>query len=1314
MAKTNQKRQQCIIILDSSDEDSADSDNEGKDARVRKKHDGKTFLSISSSTKGTSSSHSSSPSSLSLSVVDGVKNESGLHKQMSDCDSKSASKIGKMSSLRRDSGSPRSNSPNLSLITTKETAAVDIAAQTDEVVLSPQEKNEELLVKFQDECKKHLTSSDDKKFLEFIKNRHATAKSEYLGSKDYRNLLTNLSEKISNDPHNIYVYIRDLVHELKANRRVPEKTTTKRKNSCDSDASQPPAAAAAAKKFRCSSTDTDFSLDLNQRIETKTPRRLQLRLVRVDRVKSLNVSASSSRDSSPESRNIPLVSRCAAAETETESRAHDAERNGIDDINTSNECLKNDDDKNVSENEIQPSLNSPINVRSFSPDHCVTKTVDCHPEPRAGTSKTLMDGETLTEPIQVETEDDNESQPENTGNDENIEASSASNSKKKGSRRQIEKLETLLEAIHKKIKKLQEKELSLDDLDKEDNSHILEHKLAQRFTKCWTKLCEIKGRDIHVGRISDRKFKFNGTRFREINKLLARFINNTKSFPDYHDVKRVISKSNKKYNLGLNASKIQALAREAFTDIGDRLQKRRQQDFVSDFGCELTDQVRTEADPAIYNLELRRQLDQNKKAGKMKLDDVINKFARKQYEDDDDENDDDDEDEEDTAGEEELPDAELETVLNDIDEDKPVESTPAGREEVDGTFNASVTDAGKWTNILSDFARKTGDRMAADERVGHSENHAIETPDQSSESIVHHRSSVEDIFTDDVTGTSELEHDDSVCIIEYHGPSPRESRKSKTSVVKTENLGISSNAETTNEVDVILLSGSQENKEMIVNDELVDSQPKADAQTYVDDKIVDLTQSELSQARSPETTADKTPSTNTADVGQPEGSCQITETLSNCERPVKNDDCVILAQCSPKKRRLTSNDDCIVVKTSAATRLKRLKRNHASSIDVISASSLDDRVILIDAPSASKSPPPSASPLTIIDVDNSQRTDIGPSRKKIRCQNIDCPVEMRRLSVEVCDNTPSKPTSNDMAIIDRLLSNRNSNSRETVNKSLKDNSRTPHSICNIPEKTVSAGDTLKTSSISIRDTDDSRCVPEIQINSDSSQSRSRNTAENVQSSTNNTRIIPEIQISDDENDDDDDDDEVKEVSKSENQGNIVAKEIKRSPQSQPVTVSKGSVSTSTSMLQIPTNTSHTSAVRVNENLSSFSPSISPNMLEIRDQQRPVISESPSSSRSVTPVTALLRKTGYSYCRNTRSVSPVNRSPAPRLVAESVEPSPLGGNLMLNVSEEFRAHARDVMSSINTSPIKIQSYKSLSTNQQIFNPPDPDEIIDISD
>ena len=113
---------------------------------------------------------------------------------------------------------------------------------------------------------------------------------------------------------------------------------------------------------------------------------------------------------------------------------------------------------------------------------------------------------------------------------------------------QIAYLENLLKVYNDEIRRLQEKELSLDDLMAEDSGYIQEHKLkgkvswsharahAQTQTrkrlqpvplcplsllqmmKIYDKLCELKGCNTLTGRVMEQRISFSGTRYPEINK----------------------------------------------------------------------------------------------------------------------------------------------------------------------------------------------------------------------------------------------------------------------------------------------------------------------------------------------------------------------------------------------------------------------------------------------------------------------------------------------------------------------------------------------------------------------------------------------------------------------------------------------------------------------------------------------------------------------------------------------------------------------------------------------------------------------------
>uniref|UniRef100_X1Z3N2 Daxx histone-binding domain-containing protein n=1 Tax=Capitella teleta TaxID=283909 RepID=X1Z3N2_CAPTE len=169
---------------------------------------------------------------------------------------------------------------------------------------------------------------------------------------------------------------------------------------------------------------------------------------------------------------------------------------------------------------------------------------------------------------------------------------------------------------------MERKELSIDELADEDTSYLLIDRFKKRFVKVWNKLCEVKGRESTTGRATERKFFYAGSKYPEIDKRIQRFINRKKEFPDYHDIHRIVSACNEKFDLHLNKSYIAQIAKETFVDVGQRLQERRQEDFAENFGCQLTDELKSSKDPALNDAELSRRLASNKKLGNSKMEEV--------------------------------------------------------------------------------------------------------------------------------------------------------------------------------------------------------------------------------------------------------------------------------------------------------------------------------------------------------------------------------------------------------------------------------------------------------------------------------------------------------------------------------------------------------------------------------------------------------------------------------------------------------------------------------------------------------------------
>ncbi|XP_076865665.1 death domain-associated protein 6 isoform X2 [Brachyhypopomus gauderio] len=207
------------------------------------------------------------------------------------------------------------------------------------------------------------------------------------------------------------------------------------------------------------------------------------------------------------------------------------------------------------------------------------------------------------------------------------------NTKKRASRRQIAYLENLLKVYNDEIRRLQERDLSLEDMEKEDSSYIQEHKLKRKMMKIYDKLCELKGCNTLTGRVIEQRIPYSGTRYPEINKKIERFINRPESHqnpPDYGDILHVIKCTNDRYELQLSRKQQAQIAQEAFRETGNRLQERRHLDMVYNFGSHITDFYKPTSDPALCDSALSQKLRSNREVALTNLEEVINKYSHRQ------------------------------------------------------------------------------------------------------------------------------------------------------------------------------------------------------------------------------------------------------------------------------------------------------------------------------------------------------------------------------------------------------------------------------------------------------------------------------------------------------------------------------------------------------------------------------------------------------------------------------------------------------------------------------------------------------------
>lgn len=201
------------------------------------------------------------------------------------------------------------------------------------------------------------------------------------------------------------------------------------------------------------------------------------------------------------------------------------------------------------------------------------------------------------------------------------------------SRKQIAYLENLLKVYNEEIRRLQEADLSLDDLGAEDSLYIQEHKLKRKMMKIYDKLCEIKGCGTLTGRVLEQRIDYRGSRYPEINKRIEKFINSPEvrmNAPDFHDTLQVVIRANERHNLSLPRKQLNEIAKEAFRELATRIQDRRHLDLVYNFGSHLTDSYKPSSDPAVEDPALLRKLRSNRELAMNRLNEVISKYSSKQ------------------------------------------------------------------------------------------------------------------------------------------------------------------------------------------------------------------------------------------------------------------------------------------------------------------------------------------------------------------------------------------------------------------------------------------------------------------------------------------------------------------------------------------------------------------------------------------------------------------------------------------------------------------------------------------------------------
>ena len=206
-----------------------------------------------------------------------------------------------------------------------------------------------------------------------------------------------------------------------------------------------------------------------------------------------------------------------------------------------------------------------------------------------------------------------------------FEPETESSKEKTVSSKHIRKLEAALAACGRQIKKCEEAEI---DWEKDDDSNFLmADRWKKKYMSIYFKLAEYNGISKSLERSSDKKFSFNESKFPAINRKIEKFVNRTKSFPDFWDVKKQIENINTEDSLHLTEMQIHNEAEKIFISVGRRLKKRRNNDDGSVMFSYLNP---AESDPALNDAELDSKLALLGKEAKERIEKVFEEYTEKQ------------------------------------------------------------------------------------------------------------------------------------------------------------------------------------------------------------------------------------------------------------------------------------------------------------------------------------------------------------------------------------------------------------------------------------------------------------------------------------------------------------------------------------------------------------------------------------------------------------------------------------------------------------------------------------------------------------
>jgi len=172
--------------------------------------------------------------------------------------------------------------------------------------------------------------------------------------------------------------------------------------------------------------------------------------------------------------------------------------------------------------------------------------------------------------------------------------------KEKHSARKIvnlhEKLYQQLEGLHKKIKKLEQKEEALDDEGAwaEESNYVRRHMYEKKAVSVYNQIQKLNHESTNLQRAKERKIKLENipalqnAEFKRLKDILEKFLNENTDLPDIDDYKDIITSWRDKYGeqsesiKKLNQKAIAAIAAQVLREATEKWSKRRIKDFKED------------------------------------------------------------------------------------------------------------------------------------------------------------------------------------------------------------------------------------------------------------------------------------------------------------------------------------------------------------------------------------------------------------------------------------------------------------------------------------------------------------------------------------------------------------------------------------------------------------------------------------------------------------------------------------------------------------------------------------------------------------